>query len=201
MNEVQTVESQPHAWMQPIVGFHQDAESHWVADLACGHSQHVRHDPPWQNRPWVLTEASRQSYLGYLLRCRRCEPALSPALSGLVQPRLRVLVGDQIALGPGKAAVLQAIAEHGSLSQAARALNMSYRRLWALVDTMNQCFISPLVETQTGGTQGGGAMLTPLGEQVLQHYQNMQAVALAAIESESAQLLAWLKPLGDGVAD
>jgi hypothetical protein len=60
---------------QPIVGFHQDDEGHWVADLACGHSQHVRHDPPWQNRPWVLHEETRQQYLGVMLNCVLCERA------------------------------------------------------------------------------------------------------------------------------
>ncbi len=52
---------------QAIVGFHLDEENHWVADLACGHTQHVRHDPPWQNRPWVLTEQGRKEKLGVML--------------------------------------------------------------------------------------------------------------------------------------
>ena len=56
-----------------ITGFHQDAEHHWVADLECGHTQHVRHDPPWQNRPWVLTEESRRARLDSTLYCRLCE--------------------------------------------------------------------------------------------------------------------------------
>ena len=58
---------------QAIVGFHQDEENHWVADLACGHGQHVRHDPPWQNRPWVLTEQGRKEKLGVMLECKTCE--------------------------------------------------------------------------------------------------------------------------------
>jgi hypothetical protein len=56
-----------------IVGFHQDDEGHWVADLECGHTQHVRNDPPWQVREWVLTEEGRAGFLGYLLDCRKCE--------------------------------------------------------------------------------------------------------------------------------
>ena len=52
---------------QAIVGFHLDEENHWVADLACGHGQHVRHDPPWQNRPWVLREQGRREKLGVML--------------------------------------------------------------------------------------------------------------------------------------
>lgn len=55
-----------------IVGFHQDAEQHWVADLECGHTQHVRHDPPWQQRPWVITEEGRLAFLGTTLQCVLC---------------------------------------------------------------------------------------------------------------------------------
>lgn len=56
-----------------IVGFHQDEEGHWVADLECGHSQHVRHDPPWQVREWVLTPEGRASRIGLTLICKKCE--------------------------------------------------------------------------------------------------------------------------------
>ena len=58
---------------QPIVGFHQDEENHWVANLLCGHTQHVRHDPPWQVREWVTTEAGRMQYIGRHLNCKRCD--------------------------------------------------------------------------------------------------------------------------------
>lgn len=58
---------------QPIIAFHQDEEHHWVADLACGHTQHVRHDPPWQSRSWVETEEGRAAKLGHLLDCRKCD--------------------------------------------------------------------------------------------------------------------------------
>ena len=57
----------------PIVDFHQDEEGHWVAKLACGHTQHVRHTPPWQNRPWVMSESGRNSMLGYRLVCKECK--------------------------------------------------------------------------------------------------------------------------------
>jgi len=59
--------------LQAIVGFHLDEENHWVAELACGHGQHVRHDPPWQNRPWVMTESGRREKLGIELDCKKCE--------------------------------------------------------------------------------------------------------------------------------
>ena len=57
----------------PIAGFHADAEGHWVAELACGHNQHMRHDPSWQNRPWVLTEEGRQAFIGTEIPCTQCE--------------------------------------------------------------------------------------------------------------------------------
>ena len=58
---------------QPIVGYHIDEEDHWVAELACGHNQHVRHNPPLVSRPWVVTETGRASMLGYELDCRKCD--------------------------------------------------------------------------------------------------------------------------------
>jgi len=78
-------------------------------------------------------------------------------------------------MGPGKAALLQAIAAAGSISAAGRALGMSYRRAWLLVDTMNRCWQTPLVETLAGGQKGGGARLTPLGDQVLAAYLTLEA--------------------------
>ena len=61
---------------QPIIGYHKDAEDHWVAELGCGHNQHVRHHPPMVSRPWVETESGRQSMLGYALTCKKCEAQL-----------------------------------------------------------------------------------------------------------------------------
>jgi hypothetical protein len=58
---------------QPIVGFHKDEEDHWVAELRCGHSQHVRHDPPWQLRPWVVSAEGRAAHLGLQLECLLCD--------------------------------------------------------------------------------------------------------------------------------
>lgn len=58
---------------QKIIGFHQDDQQHWVADLECGHTQHVRHDPPWQERPWVMAEESRNARLGMSLNCVVCD--------------------------------------------------------------------------------------------------------------------------------
>lgn len=62
---------------QRIVGYHQDEEQHWVAELECGHTQHLRHDPPWQVRPWVMTLEGRTSHLGTSLLCRLCKESAS----------------------------------------------------------------------------------------------------------------------------
>jgi hypothetical protein len=62
----------PRGVPRRIVGFHQDDEGHWVAELECGHAQHVRHDPPWQVRPWVLRAEDREQFIGVELRCVRC---------------------------------------------------------------------------------------------------------------------------------
>ncbi|ETX03859.1 DUF3565 domain-containing protein [Candidatus Entotheonella palauensis] len=63
---------------QKIIGFHQDEANDWVADLACGHTRHVRHQPPWFNRPWVVTPEGRQQYLGYELFCKTCAELTPP---------------------------------------------------------------------------------------------------------------------------
>ncbi len=76
-----------------ITGFHQDDERHWVAELECGHGQHVRHDPPWQVRPWVLGEATRRERLGTVLDCRRCDEE-GPLPSAFEDARLCGLCED-----------------------------------------------------------------------------------------------------------
>lgn len=91
-----------------------------------------------------------------------------------IKIQARVMLDDEIAFGPGKADLLIAIQTTGSISAAGKHLGMSYRRAWLLVDAMNRCFQHPLVETATGGTQGGGTRLTPLGLDVLQRYQQLQ---------------------------
>jgi hypothetical protein len=63
---------------QPITGFHRDAQAHWVAELACGHDQHVRHAPPWTLRPWVTTAEGRAAALGRVLDCRKCDAGAPP---------------------------------------------------------------------------------------------------------------------------
>ena len=97
-------------------------------------------------------------------------------------PRIRILSGDQIALGPGKVALLEEIERSGSISKAARKLGLSYRRAWTLVDTMNKSFESCLVKGSAGGKKGGGASLTPLGSKVIKTYRAMEAKAEKSIQ-------------------
>jgi len=106
---------------------------------------------------------------------------------------VRILSDEQIAFGPGKAELLEAIYRTGSISQAAKSMDMSYRRAWQLVDTMNQCFRSNLVDTQTGGTHGGGAVLTELGQVVLKKFRAMEQQAIRAVATEFEDLANYLK--------
>ena len=94
------------------------------------------------------------------------------------EPTLKIKVqlfcGDEIAMGPGKADLIDAIVEHGSISAAGRAMGMSYSRAWKLVDVMNRCWSAPLIETMPGRRSGGGAMVTELGRAVLAGYRDLQ---------------------------
>lgn len=113
-----------------------------------------------------------------------------------MMPRLafRVLLGDDIALGPGKVRLLEAIHDTGSIAAAGRSMAMSYKRAWHLVDTMNRCFQSPLVEAVKGGAHGGGAAVTPLGHEVIARYRALEAHARAAVADDFAALAAHLAP-------
>ena len=103
--------------------------------------------------------------------------------------RIRLYCGEEIAMGPGKADLLEAIREHGSISAGGRALDMSYRRAWLLVDTMNRCWNEPLVATSPGSAHGGGARVTQFGEEVLSRYRALQAGLNGAAEGAELQAL------------
>lgn len=107
-----------------------------------------------------------------------------------VKPRL-IAGGGERAIGPGKADLLDAIARCGSISAAAKAMDMSYSRAWALVDTMNRVFKEPLVAAETGGKRGGGARVTPFGADVLARYRALQA----ALEADANRHLSDLQHL------
>jgi molybdate transport system regulatory protein len=97
-----------------------------------------------------------------------------------VRLTVRVDFGSDRALGPGKIRLLEAIGKSGSISRAGRALGMSYRRAWLLVDDLNRSFRAPVVATQPGGARGGGAALTPFGLELIENYRAIETQAMAA---------------------
>jgi molybdate transport system regulatory protein len=111
-----------------------------------------------------------------------------------LQPRLRVRAGREVALGPGKADLLDQIAATGSIRQAALQLEMSYMRAWSLVKTMNKCFRSPLVEVTRGGTQQGGARLTETGARALALYREMEALSRNAVVAPWEEMRSLIRP-------
>ena len=108
--------------------------------------------------------------------------------------RFRVEIKHAVAIGPGKADVLQFIAETGSLAQAGRRMGMSYQRVWTLVAAMNADFIEPLVLKQRGGVAGGGAQLTPTGKRVLSIYRAIEDDAQRAVSRKLPRLLKYIRP-------
>ena len=100
----------------------------------------------------------------------------------ILKLKVQLYCGEEIAMGPGKADLLEAIRQHGSISAAGRAMEMSYRRAWLLVDAMNRCWQQPLVETSPGSAHGGGARVSAFGEGVLTHYRALQARIDAAAD-------------------
>ena len=99
-----------------------------------------------------------------------------------LRPRLRIQCGGEIAFGPGKADLLELIAETGSIGEAAKRMDMSYMRAWSLVQAMNDCFQHPVVTAIRGGNKRGGAALTTAGRQVLASYRRMESKALQAAQ-------------------
>ncbi len=112
--------------------------------------------------------------------------------------RLRVVFGDGAMVGPGKADLLDLIRTAGSISAAGRAMGMSYKRAWGLVEEMNAAFRAPLVASVRGGAQGGGARLTPEGEAVLAHYRAIEAKAAEAGADDIAAIRAMLRDIPGG---
>ena len=101
---------------------------------------------------------------------------------------IRIDLSQHGAIGPGKIRLLELVGESGSISAAGRAMNMSYRRAWLLIDGLNQCFRAPVVETQLGGNRGGGAVLTQLGHDVIARYRAIERAAMKAGAAELAAL-------------
>jgi molybdate transport system regulatory protein len=109
--------------------------------------------------------------------------------AGQLKLKLQISCGEEFAMGPGKADLLEAIDREGSISGAGRALGMSYRRAWLLVDQMNRCFREKLVETLSGGGHERGARLSDAGRVVLSAYRAFEAQAALATESAAYRAL------------
>lgn len=106
---------------------------------------------------------------------------------------LRVMRGRRPAIGPGKAELVERIAETGSISAAARAMGMSYRRAWQLVEAMNRACREPVVITAVGGKRGGGAEVTPFGRRLVQLFRAMEAKASGAIAADVKRFESYLR--------
>jgi molybdate transport system regulatory protein len=105
-----------------------------------------------------------------------------------VRFRMRIRQADAIVLGPGKIALLEAVKKHGSISAAARSLAMSYRRAWLLMDELNRSLESPATVSEHGGQSGGGSVLTPVGEEVIRLYRDIETQAHAACSAQIGAL-------------
>ena len=106
---------------------------------------------------------------------------------------LRIDLGEDRAVGPGKIRLLEAIRDTGSISKAGIALGMSYRRAWLLVDDMNKCFSEPVIAAQVGGSHGGGAALTSFGNRLIDQYRAIETEAHSATASRLRELEAACK--------
>ncbi len=111
--------------------------------------------------------------------------------------RLRLMFDGILQLGPGKADLLELIAQTGSISAAGRGMKMSYKRAWSLVEEMNQAFREPLVDSSRGGAKGGGAQLTETGRAVLVHFRAVEAAALQGGATDIAAIRSMLRDISD----
>ena len=113
---------------------------------------------------------------------------------------VRVDMGPHGRLGPGKMLLLDNIDKHGSISAAGRAMNMSYRQAWDLVDQLNRAFLEPVVASQTGGKAGGGASLTAFGQELVAHYHRIASDAERASRKDIAAIMSKLRPADEAKA-
>lgn len=114
-------------------------------------------------------------------------------MNSQVKFRLRFYSNDTIAIGPGKVELLEAIGTVGSISGAARQLGMSYRRAWLLLEELNASLRLPAVSTTTGGTRGGGAALTEIGQAIVAHYRAIETISMQAAAQDIEALLLLLR--------
>ena len=109
-------------------------------------------------------------------------------MSHIRKTTIRIDFDIGVRLGPGKAQLLELIAEHGSIRAAGGSIGMSYRRAWLLADEINRMFREPSISTRHGGKSGGGAGLTDFGKELLARYRRMEAAMLEAADAD----LQWL---------
>ena len=114
-------------------------------------------------------------------------------LAATARLTLRVDLGEDRAIGPGKIRLLEAIRDTGSITKAGIALGMSYRRAWLLVDDMNHCFREPVAAAHAGGSHGGGAALTSFGRNLIDQYRAIEAEAHSATAPRLRELEAACK--------
>lgn len=112
--------------------------------------------------------------------------------------RIRIVFGEEAMLGPGKADLLERVRDTGSIAAAGRAMSMSYKRAWMLVEEMNASFRDPLVESTRGGAKGGGARLTEAGEAVLSHYRKLEEIMSEAGAARIEALRGMLRDIPGG---
>ncbi len=117
----------------------------------------------------------------------------TPSTKPEVRFRMRIRHADAVAIGPGKIDLLEAVREHGSISAAARSLGMSYRRAWLLIDELNKTLKSPATSSETGGTAGGGCVLTPVGEKIVRLYRDIETEAANACAGQISALTKLIK--------
>jgi molybdate transport system regulatory protein len=109
-----------------------------------------------------------------------------------IKIKIQLVASDNIAMGPGKADLLEAIQQKGSISAAALSMEMSYKRAWDLVSIMNKSFKQAIIATAVGGDKGGGAQVTEFGLQILAQYRAIEAKANLAVKGETKALMRML---------
>jgi len=119
---------------------------------------------------------------------RTASPSEPAANKPQAKFRMRVTMGDVIAIGPGKIALIEAISETGSITAAAKSLDMSYRRAWLLLDELNRALKKPAVDSAKGGQHGGGSALTDTGLQLIALYRRIEQTAASACQADLAKL-------------
>ena len=117
--------------------------------------------------------------------------------SGAPSLRIRIVFGEDAMLGPGKADLLDGIRQTGSIAAAGRRMAMSYKRAWSLVEEMNHAFREPLVHSARGGASGGGARLTPAGEEVLSQYRALEQIMAEAGAARLGLLRGMLRDMSE----